>query len=232
MSSDDADLGQASRDDIAFEEPFPPEAFIAVAEAIGLAPEPDTLSSLRHALLAEFRYFIERCPGTKLSRDDRIAWWKETRDAANTLNGLLGPGGALLLLPRKLRGPELLGSQFRATLGALADEAEAQIAKLSASRGQEGRPAKTAFRQFVTDLIRVYERAIGEPVREPDWKDFYPFAKAACRCLRAGVPAVANELPRSPNAFRDTAREVWVSRQQRKNPPTRRSNKSALPALR
>jgi hypothetical protein len=56
----------------AFEAQFKAADFAGVAEALRLAPEPETLSCLRRWLLPEFRFFIACCPGVQLSRDERI----------------------------------------------------------------------------------------------------------------------------------------------------------------
>jgi hypothetical protein len=193
----------------AFEAQFKAADFAGVAEALRLAPEPETLSCLRRWLLPEFRFFIACCPGVQLSRDERIRRLQTLHDAATTLLSSIGPGGAWSLLSRKFLDPDLLSDRFSATVRSLADEATAQIRRLRASRDQAGRPRLEAFRQFGEDLIRVY-RTIGEKTSvASDWDDFYRFARAACRCLERSMPAVVTDFPTSSRAMRDHLREVW-----------------------
>jgi hypothetical protein len=208
----DGDLGEtASQDAIAdleaFEAQFAPADFAGVAEALRLPPEPETLSWLRRLLLPEFRFFVELCPGEKLSRDERVARLEKLRDAGTALLASLGP--ARSLLPRKYLGPELLSDQFRATVRSLTDDAAMQIRRLRASRDQAGRPRLEAFRQLGEDLTLAYRMIEAKTEVALDWGDFYRFAVAACRCLKTCVPAVVADFPKSPRAMRDNLREVW-----------------------
>jgi hypothetical protein len=203
------------RDEIAdleaFEAQFKPDDFVGVAHALGLPPDPETLAWLRDLLLPEFRFFVESCSGEKLSREERIDRAEKLRDTAVALAALLGPGGARSGLSRRFWGSNLITDQFTDTLRVLAVEAERQIERLRASRGIGGRPPKEAFRQLSADLVRVYEKITREGVKDLNFDRFYRFAVAACRCLRAVVPAVNGEIPRSPRALREGLREIWKS---------------------
>ena len=229
--SDEAGLDEAARAEIAdleaFEARFPLKVFEAVAEALGIAEDPDAQACLRCCLLPEFRFFIANCSGEKLTREERVKRLNALRDAATALQVSLGPRGARLFLPRKFLGPELVSDQFRATIRSLVDEAEAQLRRLRSSRNKGGRPPKEAIRLLGKDLIRVFRKV--KEADELDWDSFYRFASAACGCLRSRVPGVNCEFPKSRRALRETLRGVWNSEVlgKTKNPSGPKPNLSA-----
>src|SRR5262249_47078986 len=109
--SDQGVADEWSRDQIAaleaFEAKFKPDDFTWVAHALRLPEEPETLSWLREMLLPEFRFFVESCSGRKVSREEKIDRLGKLRNAAATLDILLGPGGTRSGLPRRLWGSNL-----------------------------------------------------------------------------------------------------------------------------
>jgi hypothetical protein len=212
----DQDAGdEAARDEIAaleaFEAQFKPDDFAEVAQALGLAPEPETLVWLRDLLLPEFRFFVGSGLADKPSREERIDRLEKLHDAAATLDALLGPGGARSGLSRRFWGSNLITDQFTDTLRILALEAEKQIQRLRSSPGQGGRPRKDAARQLGKDLIRVYQKIMRKRAKDLNFESFYDFGAAAAHCLRATVPGVDAEIPRSPRALREDLQEIWKS---------------------
>jgi hypothetical protein len=217
MSDEDADE-EAFREMAAFEAQFPLEAFAGVAEALRVAPEPEALSTLRLWLLPEFYFFFVTCPGGEPSRDERIGQLEKLRDAATALLKYARITGGLTRTLREAAAGTTRDDQFKATVQRLAGEADEKIQRLRSSRGRAGRPRKDAFRQLAADLVRVYEKMIGEEAREPQWKggsryggDFYEFLVAVERCLRTSLPEVRDELPVSSGAIGDGLRRHWAS---------------------
>jgi hypothetical protein len=213
----DQDAGdEASRDQIAaleaFEAKFKPEDFAGVAQALRLPEEPETLSWLRNLLLPDFRLFVECSAGKKATREEQISRLEKLRDTATGLEALLRPGGTRSGLPRRLWGSNLISDQFTQTLGVLALEAERQIQRLRSSpRGRAGRPRKEAFRQLGADLIRTFEKITQRKARDLHFDNFCLFADAACRSLRAAVPAADADLPQSVRGLRESMLETWKS---------------------
>jgi hypothetical protein len=212
----DQDAGdEASRDEIvdleAFEAQFKQDDFAGVAEALGLPPDPETLAWLRSLLLPEFRFFVATCPGEKVSREERIDRAKKLRDAAATLDNLLGPGGARSGLPRRFWASGVMTDQFRDTLRVLAREADAQVQRLRSSPpGQGGRPPKSAARQLGVDLIRVFEKLTQKRAKDLEFNEFYRFAAAAFQCLAVSVPGTNSAFP-ALSALPAALRESWTS---------------------
>jgi len=72
MSSDEADVDQARRDEIAdleaFEARFPLEAFEDIARALGVSTERPSLEVLRQWLREDFSWFCSSRVGDKSSR--------------------------------------------------------------------------------------------------------------------------------------------------------------------
>jgi hypothetical protein len=211
--SDEGVGDEASRDQIAaleaFEAKFKPEDFVDVGHALRLTEEPETLSWLRELLLPEFRYFVESCSGRKVSREEKIDRLGKLRNAAATLDVLLGPGGTQSGLPRRLWGSNLITDQFTDTLRVLSLEADQQVRRLRASTRRGGRPRKDAVRQLGEDLIRVYEKIKGGEAKDLDLKGFHRFAAAAFRCLRVSMPGYDGGFPPSPRALRDVLGKIW-----------------------
>jgi hypothetical protein len=189
----------------AFEEDFQPEKFARVAQALDVPEDLETLVWLRDLLLPSIRLLGEGRPAPKLSHKKRIGRLKKLREAAVTLEALLGPGGSKSGLPWRMWGSKLLTDQFTGTLRVLALEADKQIQR----RGQGGAPPKDEARQLGEDLIGVYEKLMRKRAEDLDFGRFNRFAAAVFSCMRSCAPTIGRKIPPTPRTLRDMLREVW-----------------------
>lgn len=204
---------------LAFEERFSPEAFAVVAEALGLPTEAEILAGVRRLLLDKFYFFFMSIEGMGFSRDQRVKRLEDLRDAAASLLRSVRQHGGFWE-PRLVLDKAVWDEKVGTTVRRLVEGADVQILKLLSSRGRGGRPPKDQFRQLAADLVRVYERITNSEAKRPDWiggskygGNFYKFAVAAERCLRANIsePEVLKVLPVSAAAIGDGLRSHWTS---------------------
>jgi hypothetical protein len=120
----------------------------------------------------------------------------------------LGPGGAWTDLPRSLL--VAMDGDFRARVKKLERAAAASAQRLSAKPSPRGRPPNAAFRDFATELVRLYEQIPDEQIPgrtalKPYWlpdsgmygSRFYRFAIAVWQCLGSRVSECKGALPKT-----------------------------------
>ena len=209
MSSDEADLDQARRDEIAdreaFETRFPPEAFEDIARALDVSTERPSLEALRDWLREDLHAFCSSGVADKSARAKRKRHLEKRAEAAATLLSSLR-SGSLLDRPRVLLDGGFR-EKFMAVLEVLARP----------PRPRRHRP-KDGFRhELVPSLIWVYEHITGDTAGKPHWlKDsrgyggrFYLFASAVRRCLYDRAPGVRAALSASDDALAQELQDHW-----------------------
>jgi hypothetical protein len=210
MSSGDADLDAASRDDIAdleaFEARFPAEAFEDIARALGVSADRPNLEVLRELLREDLYWFCSTRVGDKGVRAKHARELKTRARAAATLLSFLR-SGSVLDQPRVL-----LGGPFREKfLGVL--EALARPPRPGGRYRRNDR-----FRnELAPSLIWIYEHATGDTAKVPHWLPdsrayggkFYCFACAVRQCLYDRAPEARAILPESDGALAQELQGHW-----------------------
>ena len=201
-----------------FEARFPPDAFVGIAEALGLACTPKSLANLAEWLRPEFYAFYLMAP-QEPTRAERLKALRKARQAARALDATLDE--IWLDLPMDLLETEGGVHQFRGAVRQLASAAEHQLARLRKEPSPRGRPQKNAFRELSARLVWVYERLMHRTARRPHWLPdsrvyggtFFRFVRAVWQCLREHIPEAHSALPRSEGALAQELKKHWPQRQ-------------------
>ena len=210
MSSDEADLDQARREEIAdreaFEARFPPEAFEDIAGALGVSADRPNLEVVRELLREDFSWFCSSRVGDKAVRAKHARELKTRARAAATLLSFLRSGSVLHQPLVLLGGP--FREKFLGVLEALARPPRS---------GGRYRPKDRFRTELAPSLIWIYEHATSDKAKVPRWSadsrayggKFYRFACAVRQCLYDRVPEVRAALPASDGALAQELQDHW-----------------------
>ena len=203
-----------------FDARFPLEAFERVARAIRLEPTPENLKGVRDRLVS---YLYVHFAGPVIkgpSRAERMDRLRRFSEAAKEITTLLSLGGiAGISIRVDLSGPvfNTADDQFLATVERLQQAADAGLRKLEAMPARLGRPPKTELREFVPELVSIYEEMTEREAKKPHWLPdsrkyggkFYRFAVAVWQCLRSYAPEVNDRLPTTEVALAQALQDHW-----------------------
>jgi hypothetical protein len=212
---------QADAQPEAFEAHFQPEAFKPALQALGFSPTSENLGTIRDWLMPCLDQWFSGSVVKKPSRAERITKMKKLRDALALVRDASHPRDIAASLPWTL-GDVSSGADedFVATVRRLHQGVEQRLHDLAATPDRRGRRSKNTFRDFIPDLIWVYEGVTAREARKPHWLrhsgifggDFYRFAVAVWECLRQRLPQFKDALPDSEGALGQSLRKHWPKR--------------------
>jgi hypothetical protein len=189
--------------------------------ALGFSRTPENLETIRGWLVPCLDQWFSGSVVKKPSRAERTTKMKKLRDALALVRDASHPRDIAASLPWTV-GDVSSGADkdFVATVRRLHQGVEKRLRELEATSARRGPKLKTAFRDFVPELIWVYEAATAREAGKPHWLrhsgiyggDFYRFAVAVRECLRQRLPQFKDALPDSEDALAQELRKHWPKR--------------------
>jgi len=202
-------LAELTAQEDAFNERFPPAAFLGAAKELKIRDRA-SFARLVRFLRDDFYGFYMDCQNKRPSHDAELKRLRELRDAAN-----LVATNDPWWMPLSPLG-EAEQEQFVTTARRLATFWDEELMKREVL-SSVGRPSHEAFHELIIYLIWTYQRVARKPAKKPSTRrnksgyygEFYQFAIAAWRCILERLPETRHLIPISEGALGEALRDHW-----------------------